>query len=157
MIELIDESKWIDCSDSPHTGNDMVTDTGSIIKNMANDVWERQDLDALEIWYSDNFITYVGSTANTTDLTAFRHGLAVIFTAFSNTKLQILDQIINGEMVASRLIFRGTHSGEFMGLGPTYKSIAVAGCRFDRVKNGKIIEHWSMLDIFSILNQMQKT
>lgn len=133
----------------------MVTDTGSIIKNMANDVWERQDLDALEIWYSDNFVTYVGSAASTTTLTAFRQGLAVIFSAFSNTKLQILDQVIDGEMVASRLLFRGTHSGEFMGLGPTYKPIAVAGSRFDRVRNGKIIEHWSMLDVFSILNQMQ--
>jgi len=51
-------------------------------------------------------------------------------------------QIAEGDLVAGRLVFRGTHQGEFMGLAPTGEQWTFEGLSVVRVKDGKIVEDW---------------
>ncbi|MCR9128922.1 MAG: ester cyclase [Alphaproteobacteria bacterium] len=131
-------------------------ESDAVIRSMAEEIWGERNLDALDKWYSPAFSNYVGATGHKTSVSMLRQGLSIIFSAFSNTRLEVLQQVTHGEMVASRLMLYGVHTGEFMGVAPTHTDIMVAGSRFDRVQHGKIVEHSSMLDIFSILNQIQK-
>jgi len=52
-------------------------------------------------------------------------------------------------------MLHGIHSGDFMNIASTQKEIAISGSRFDRVRDGKIIEHWSMFDFFSLIQKIQ--
>jgi predicted ester cyclase len=51
-------------------------------------------------------------------------------------------QIAEGNLVAGRLVFHGTHQGEFMGLAPTGEQWTFEGLSVVRVKDGKIVEDW---------------
>jgi len=62
--------------------------------------------------------------------------------------------IAEGELVAVRLIFRGTHRGTFMGIPPTGKHFEISGIAIDRVRGGKIVEHWVIRDDPGTLQQL---
>jgi steroid delta-isomerase-like uncharacterized protein len=64
------------------------------------------------------------------------------------------DVIAEGDRVVVRWTNHGTHVGEFMGLPPTGKSFAIAGIDIHRLEDGKLAEHWHVVDLFSLLQQL---
>jgi len=65
--------------------------------------------------------------------------------------------VVEGDRVASRIRMRGTHSGDFMGMAPTGKTVEVSGMRMDRVENGRIAEHWAVIDLLGLMRQISPT
>lgn len=66
-----------------------------------------------------------------------------------------IDQMIaEGDTVATRLTFHGTHTGEFQGIAPTGKAVTVTALDMVRLVDGKAVEHWGGPDQFSLLQQL---
>jgi predicted ester cyclase len=59
-------------------------------------------------------------------------------------------QLAEGDMVANRFVFYGTHQGEFMGVAPTGKQVTIRGLSLD----GKIVETLVEMDLEDILGQI---
>jgi predicted ester cyclase len=53
--------------------------------------------------------------------------------------LTIDHQIAEGEYVATSIVARGTHKGEWLGIKPTDKKVTYTGVNINRVVNGKIV------------------
>ena len=67
-------------------------------------------------------------------------GVNMWHAAFSNVQCEILEQIAEGDKVATRLTFRSTHSrGDFQGLTPTGKQIETVSITIEHLKDGKIV------------------
>src|SRR4051794_4450369 len=49
----------------------------------------------------------------------YRQGTAMFYTAFPDLRGTLEDMIAEGDKVASRLTWRGTHQGDLMGIPPT--------------------------------------
>ena len=47
-----------------------------------------------------------------------------------------------------------THSGEFMGIQPTGKRVEIRYMDFWKVKDGKIVDNWVMVDFPHLLRQL---
>jgi predicted ester cyclase len=47
----------------------------------------------------------------------------------------------------------GTHTGEAMGIPPSNQEVQVRGMELWRVANGKIAEHWGVVDISDVLQK----
>lgn len=75
--------------------------------------------------------------------------------AFPNLHVEILDQIAEGEKVATRLRMRGTQTSALMTIPASGNEIDVTGIRIDRVLDGKIVESWFQLDMFGMLTQIE--
>ena len=56
--------------------------------------------------------------------------------------------------MAAHTMMSGTHQGDFFGLPPTGKKIAVMQMQIERIKNGKIVEHWRLTDDLALLRQL---
>lgn len=56
--------------------------------------------------------------------------------------------------LAVRLSFHGTHSGEFLGLPATGRSIEYVGHEFYRVAGGVIAEEWICSDMATLMRQI---
>jgi predicted ester cyclase len=56
--------------------------------------------------------------------------------------------------VLVRFTFRGTHHGDFMGIPPTGRTVAVPGLIVYRIANGKIAEHWIQMDNMALMQQL---
>lgn len=68
--------------------------------------------------------------------------------SFSDSKVQIMQQIAEGDLVATRWEFTATHTGEYMGIAPTGREITWTGVQIDRYEGGKIVESWVDWDKF---------
>jgi predicted ester cyclase len=84
----------------------------------------------------------------------FRQLGQLMLSAFTGGGATVEDMIVNGDMVVSRLTFRGTHTGDLMGMPPTGKSVAVAETIVDRIANGQIVESWRLFDQMALMQQL---
>jgi steroid delta-isomerase-like uncharacterized protein len=85
---------------------------------------------------------------------AFVEHNSVTGDAFSEKVFSIKDQIAEGDRVAARTVWQGTHSAELRGIPPTGKRIAVSAFIVDRIRDGKIVEHWSLFDQMGMMQQL---
>src|SRR5215213_359689 len=72
----------------------------------------------------------------------YKRDIAEIKRAFPNYHGADEFQIAEGDLVAGRLVFHGTHQREFLGLAPTGEQWTFEGLSVVRVKDGKIVEDW---------------
>lgn len=61
-------------------------------------------------------------------------------------RAEIKDEICEGDKVVARVIMHGHHVGEFLGKPPTGKEFAAQQIHIWRLRDGKVIEHWSCRD-----------
>jgi steroid delta-isomerase-like uncharacterized protein len=87
-------------------------------------------------------------------LEAWREFTAPFVEAFPDLRLSIQDIAAEGNTVAARVAFRGTHRGEFQGLPPTGKEVAFSSIEIDRVVDGKVEEHWVEINLLGLVQQL---
>ena len=80
--------------------------------------------------------------------------ISVFHAAFPDGRLTIDQMIAEGDTVATRLTFHGTHTGEFQGIAPTGKKVTIPALDMARFENGKIVEHWGGPNQMSLLQQL---
>lgn len=85
---------------------------------------------------------------------AWRQGFEMMRNAFPDLRAHIEDIIAADDRVAVRLRFRGTHSGEFLGIPPTNRTIEYVSHEFYRIANGLIAEEWICSDMTTLLRQL---
>jgi steroid delta-isomerase-like uncharacterized protein len=74
--------------------------------------------------------------------------------AFPDSRITIEDCVAEGDRVVSRWSLTGTHEGAFQGIPATGRAIQFAGIEFNRVKDGRFVEHVSQFDLASLLGQL---
>ena len=84
----------------------------------------------------------------------FKRDVTEIRRAFPDYAGTNVDQIAEGEKVANRFVFLGTHLGEFEGVTPTGKRVEFIGHSIDRVVEGKIVESWVEVDMLGVMQQL---
>jgi len=63
-------------------------------------------------------------------------------------------QIAEGDRVFTYCIATATHTGKWFGVSATGKRLTYENLYISRFENGKIVEHWVILDAFGMLRQM---
>ena len=58
------------------------------------------------------------------------------------------------DLVAFTWIFNGIHRGTFAGVPATGKKVTLSGINFERLRDGKIVEHWSHFDLAGLMKQI---
>ena len=79
---------------------------------------------------------------------------AEIFRVATPGRHEIGLQIAEGDLVVSQILGRGVHAGELMGIPATNKEVETEGIVIHRVRDGKIVEYWSVTDIARVLQQV---
>ena len=74
--------------------------------------------------------------------------------AFPKQRVTIRDMAAVGDKVWTNKTFETVHEGEFMGIEPTRKAIAVDAIDIMRVTEGKIVEHWAVQDMWGLMCQL---
>jgi len=58
------------------------------------------------------------------------------------------------DLVAFTWTFKGIHNGTFAGIPATGKQVTLSGINVQRLKDGKIIEHWSHFNLAELVKQI---
>ena len=74
--------------------------------------------------------------------------------AFPDVRLNIEEQVAEGDRVVTRWIGSGTHQGEMMGIAPTGNQIRVDGITISRIQDGKVVEDWELFNALGLMQQL---
>ncbi len=74
--------------------------------------------------------------------------------AFPDSYFTVEDMIAEGDKVATRKTFHGTHQGEFMGIPPTGQQVSIGLIDIVRIVDGRVVEHWAMGDNLGMMQQL---
>ena len=79
---------------------------------------------------------------------------AEIFRIATPGKHEIKLQVAEDDLVVTHLVGRGVHAGELLGVPATNKEVETEGIAIHRVRDGLIIEYWSVTDVVRVLQQV---
>jgi len=77
-----------------------------------------------------------------------------IFRVATPGRHEIGMQIAEDDLVVSQISGRGVHAGELLGIPATNKEVETDGIAIHRIRDGKIVEYWSVTDIARVLQQV---
>lgn len=126
----------------------------SIIENFIEEIWNQNQFEKVDNFISTNFIDH--SLPET--LSANKEGMIswIIGTGKSFQHKTIIEEIIcEGNKVMLKMSMQLKHIGKWRDIEPTQLEISTIGYRYYKLEDGKIIEHWSLLDGNSIENQLK--
>ncbi len=86
-------------------------------------------------------------------ITGLRQRISMVRAAH-DPRFTIEHLLADGDKVAVMWTNRGTHVGDWMGIPATGKSTAIQGVDIHLLRDGRLAEHWDVVDIFSFLVQI---
>ena len=79
---------------------------------------------------------------------------SAFFTGLPDVKVTREDLIIAGDRVVGRFVYRGTHTGNLLGIPATGKPVEMRSIDIWRVQNGMFVEHWDELNLMQMFQQI---
>ncbi len=113
----------------------------ALARRVYEETMNQRNLAVLDEFYVPDFV-YHGTSRTIQGVEALKQALSLYFSAFPDLRLTMEDLIAEGDRVVVRFTYRGTHTGDFMGMPPTGKQLVVPGIGIMRVVNGKVLEEW---------------
>lgn len=103
---------------------------------------------------SPDFKSHISDVAQPMTRDQYIEGVKMAHQAFSDLIFTIKDTICENDKVVLRIIARGRHTGEYMGIAPTQNLVEFAGITIRRIRDGQVIEEWQTNDQLSLLRQI---
>lgn len=139
----------------------MATDTSrhqenkEIVRRMNNEVWGEGNLDLIDEYVDEDYVEH--NTASPEDIhgrEGYKANVEMVREAFPDMDVTVEDVVAEDDRVAFRYTITGTHEGELMGIDSTGAEVAISGMAIARFEDGEVVEDWSHVDLFGLLQQL---
>ena len=131
-----------------------LSENKAVIHRYYDDLWNAWKLDDAASLISPN-IEFRGSLGIAVrGIEAFKGYVSTVRAAFPDFHNQVEDLIAEGDTVAARLTYRGTHRGEMFGIAPSGNVVKYSGIAVFRISAGLIQEGWVMGDAWGLYQQL---
>lgn len=84
----------------------------------------------------------------------FKQWLRYVRAAFPDVHVTVEDTLSQGDRVAGRVTWRGTHGGPFAGVGESGRPVEFTAIHIVRFENGQAAEWWGVADLLGALQQI---
>ncbi len=128
----------------------------TLVRRTWEEVVNQKNLDLLDELFAADYVHHDPSLPPDMQrgLDAYGLVLSMFFDAFPDLHGTIEDVVGEGDKVASRLRWRGTHQGELMGIPPSGKQVDFTLQAIHRIAEGKIVEGWINFDVLGMMRQI---
>jgi steroid delta-isomerase-like uncharacterized protein len=124
-----------------------------IVRSYLEDVWGARDVAAVDRYVARD-AAFRDQTSEAPGNEAVKNAVATVTAAMPDYRLEIETVVGNGDAVAARWTCTGTNTGELHGLPPSHRSGSLVCMAAVRLRDGKIVEGWQVLDIFGLLGEL---
>lgn len=128
-------------------------DNRAVAREFLEAIFSGHDLDAVDRLLAPDFVDHNPWEGRPPSRDGWKAGTADFLAAFPDLRCEIDDLIAEGDKVAVRNRLMGTHRGEFVG-PPTGRRVEFRSVDIVRVTNGRIVEHWGLIDALTFLRQI---
>jgi steroid delta-isomerase-like uncharacterized protein len=126
---------------------------GRVMQRAFEEIMTRGNVDAIDQLFARDFTGH-DTAGGTFSREEFREGVLAMLSAFTDRQVEIADQVVAGDKVATRWTATGVHSGDFKGIPATGRNISMTGISITRLAGGKIVETWEVTDDAGLLHQL---
>jgi predicted ester cyclase len=115
------------------------------------------NLDVIDEIMAPNFATHgetMGLQPGQDVRAAMKQGIMWARMIMPDLKVSILDTVAEGDKVACRLVFVGTHTGTDGQIPATGNKVEYTAIAINRFENGKMVERWFNSDEMGMMRQM---
>jgi steroid delta-isomerase-like uncharacterized protein len=109
--------------------------------------------DVLDDFLAPNFVSHGGLPPG---ISRDREGVkqaAEMFRRATPGRHEVVDQMAEDDRVVSRIRGIGRHIGDEFGVPASGNELDLEGVVMHRIENGKIVEHWALVDMAAFLVQ----
>ncbi|MFH8293619.1 ester cyclase [Streptomyces sp. NPDC018059] len=103
---------------------------------------------------AEGFVDYEAPEGAPTGPDAYANTARWMRGVWKDARWEIVDAFASGDKATLRVVFSGTHVGEFMGIAPTNKRVEVQHIHIYRIADGKVHEHWAVRDDIELARQL---
>jgi predicted ester cyclase len=133
-----------------------LTANKAVVLRFNREVIERGDKAAFRALVAPDFVNRTAPPGLDPGPDGLLHMLnQVLRTAFPDLRVEIHDQIAEGDRVTTRKTLRGTHRGPIMGIAATGREVAIEVIDIVRVRDGRYVEHWGLNTLPAVLAQLR--
>ncbi len=128
-------------------------DNKALVHRLIEEAWNEGSLAIIDELLSPDYVLHIDAPG-VPDREGYKQAVIMHRTAFSDFHFTIEDMIAAGDKVVLRATLRGTHTGDFMGIGPTGKPVTLTAISIRRLEAGRIAEEWVETDMLGLMQQM---
>lgn len=125
-----------------------------VVRRNTEQVQGQGDFALFEELFADDFVDRTPQPGTTPD----KDGVRVLYhrlrEAFPDFRPEIGWQRVDGDIVTTFKTYHGTHLGPFLGIAPTGRTVSFETVDAMRVRDGRIVEHWGVANLFSVVHQL---
>lgn len=130
-----------------------IEENKALVRSFVEEFWNQGNTAAAdELMTADATIVLPG--AGQVSKESLKEFAVMIRGAFPDWHSTMQEMIAEDDRVGERWTGRGTHQGEFQGIAPTGRLVAVPGFVLYRITSGKIAEFCGLFDGFAMLQQL---
>ena len=136
------------------TDSERETQAKAVVRLNTEKVQGEGDFALFEELFADDFVDHTPQPGTTAD----KDGVRVLYhrlrDAFPDFRPEIHWQSVDGDLVTTFKTYHGTHQGDFLGIAPTGRTGQFETVDAMRVRDGRIVEHWGVANLYSVLGQL---
>ncbi|MBI1222872.1 MAG: hypothetical protein GC180_09740 [Bacteroidetes bacterium] len=119
--------------------------TKQFVADFIQEIWNQQNLDRLDHFVCPDFIDHSLPPAMRNDADGLKVWVRATGKAFEH-ETHIEDMVCEEDKVVVKLKMNLRHIGEWRGIPASEKELVSPGFRMFRLADGKIAEHWALID-----------
>jgi steroid delta-isomerase-like uncharacterized protein len=130
-----------------------ITDDVEVYRRVFDAV-NRGDEAALDDLLTEDVLDHNPIPGQEPGVVGFKQWMRYVRIAFPDVHVMVEDTLSQGDRVAGRVIWRGTHEGPFAGVAASGKPVQFTAIHIVRFENGKAAEWWGVADLLGALQQI---
>jgi steroid delta-isomerase-like uncharacterized protein len=126
----------------------------AVVRRNTEDVQGKGDYNLFEQLFAQDFVDHTPQPGGTPDRQGALRLYKTLRSAFPDFHAVIHWQVADGDLVTTYKTYHGTHEGSFLGVAATGKKISFETVDAMRVRNGQIVEHWGVANLYKLMEQL---
>jgi steroid delta-isomerase-like uncharacterized protein len=131
-----------------------VEENKRIVSGAIETIMSENDFGRYDEFYAEEFVSHGSMGGDLHGREAFEAWMDEVHTAFPDFEATLAYSIAEGDRVAARITYTGTHEATFMGIPGTDESVSVTGTTVFELRDGKIVAAWPETDGIGLLRQV---
>ena len=108
--------------------------------------------DLVDEFVAEDYVNHNPFVANGRE--ANRGFWAGFFAGLPDLTASMEDLVVSGDRVVGRFVYRGTHTGELMGIPASGNAVEMRSIDIWRLQDGMFVEHWDELNLLQMFQEM---
>jgi steroid delta-isomerase-like uncharacterized protein len=126
----------------------------AVVRRNTEEVQGKGDYNLFEQLFAQDFVDHTPQPGGTPDRQGALRLYKTLRSAFPDFHAVIHWQVADGDLVTTYKTYHGTHEGSFLGVAATGKKISFETVDAMRVRNGQIVEHWGVANLYKLMEQL---